>query len=49
MWRFDLNGHTIGFHTQVQKFCFVLLSTKQIVPCESYAEEVSFQWSHHSK
>ena len=29
--RFQLNGHTIGFHPQTQK---VQLHTKQIAPCE---------------
>jgi len=29
------------------KFHFFLNSAKQIVPCESAAEEVSFEWSHH--
>ena len=37
--RFHLNGNTIGFHPQTQK---LELRTKQIVPCESTAEEVSF-------
>ena len=35
--RFYFNGNTIGFHPQTQKF---ELHTKQIVPCESTAEEV---------
>ena len=38
--RFHLNGNTIGFHPQIQK---LELHTKQIVPCESTAEEVSFE------
>ena len=42
--RFLLNGHTIGFHPQTGK---LKLHTKQIIPCESPAEEVSFEWSHH--
>ena len=42
--RFLLNGHTIGFHPQTQK---LKLCTKQIAPCESTAEEVSFKWSHY--
>ena len=42
--RFYLNGHTIGFHPQTQK---LELHTKGIVPCESTAEEVSFEWLHH--
>ena len=39
--RFHLNGDTIGFHPQTQK---LELHTKYIVPCESTAEEVSFEW-----
>ena len=39
--RFYLNGHTTGFHPQTQK---LEQHTKQIVPCESSAEEVSFEW-----
>ena len=42
--RFHLNGHTIGFEAQTQKF---QLHTKRIIPCESTAEEVPFEWSHH--
>ena len=42
--RFYLNGSTIGFHPQTQK---LELHTKYIVPCESTAEEASFEWSHH--
>ena len=42
--RFRLNGHTIGFHPQTEK---LEAHTKQIVPCERTAEEVSFEWSHH--
>ena len=34
----------MGFRPQNQK---LELHTKQITPCESTAEEVSFQWSHH--
>ena len=36
-----LNGNTIGVHPQTQK---LKLRTKQIVACESTAEEVSFEW-----
>ena len=39
-----MNGHTIGFHPQIQKF---QLHTKEIVPCESTTEEVLYEWSHH--
>ena len=39
-----MNGKTTGFHPQTQK---LELHTKQIVPCENAAEEVSFEWSHH--
>ena len=39
-----MNGDTIGFLPQTQK---IELHTKQIVPCESTAEEVSYEWSHH--
>ena len=39
--RFHLNGDTIGFHPQTQK---LELHTKYIVPFESTAEEVSFEW-----
>ena len=28
------------------KFCFANIE-KQMVPCKSTAEEVSFEWSHH--
>ena len=42
--RFHLNGHTIGFHPQTQE---LELHSKQIVPCESTAEEVSFELSHN--
>ena len=38
--KFLFNGNTIGFHPQIQK---LELHTKQIVPCESTAEEVSFE------
>ena len=41
---FHLNGNTIGFHPQTQK---LELHTKQIVPCESTAEEILFEWQHH--
>ena len=41
--RFHLNGHTIGFHPQTQK---LELHTKEIVPREGTAEEVSFEWQH---
>ena len=40
--RFHLNGNTIGFRPQIQK---LELHTKSIVPRESTAEEVSFEWS----
>ena len=39
--RFHLNGNTIGSHPQTQK---LELYTKQIVPRESTAEGVSFEW-----
>ena len=39
--RFQLNGHTIGFCLQTSKVRTTEF-TKQIVPCESTAEEVSF-------
>ena len=39
--RFRLNGNTIGFHPQTQK---LELHTKEIVPGENTAEEVSFEW-----
>ena len=42
--RFHLNGHIIGFHPQTQK---LKLHTKQLLECESTAEEVSFEWSYH--
>ena len=33
---------------QVKSQNFILLNTeKQMVPCKSTAEEVSFEWSHH--
>ena len=38
---FHLNGNTIGFDPQTQK---LELHTKYVVPCESTAEEVSFEW-----
>ena len=40
-----MNGYTIGFHPQTQK---LELRTKHRAPCESTAEEVSFEWLHHS-
>ena len=43
--RFHLNGNTIGFHRQTQK---LELHTKQIVPCESTAEEISFEWQQNT-
>ena len=42
--RFYLNGNTIGFHPQTQK---LEMHNRSIVPCESTAEEVSFEWSYH--
>ena len=42
--RINLNGNTTGFRPQTQK---LELHTKLIVSCESTAEEVSFEWSHH--
>ena len=39
--RFHLDGNTIGLHPQTQK---LELQTKKIVPCESTAEEVLFEW-----
>ena len=39
-----IHGHTIGFHQQTQKF---EQRTEQIAACESTAEEVTFEWSHH--
>ena len=42
--RFHLNGNNIGFHPQTQK---LEIHTKYIVPCESTAEEVSFEWKQH--
>ena len=42
--RLHLNGHTIGFHPQTQH---LEPHTKQTVSCESTAEEVAFEWSHH--
>ena len=42
--RFQLNGHTIGFRPSTQE---LELQSKQIVPCESTVEEVSFEWSHN--
>ena len=39
-----MNGNTTAFHPQTQK---LELHTKQIVPCENTAEEVSLEWSHH--
>ena len=43
--RFHLNGNTIGFHLRSQK---LELHNKQIVSCESTAEEVSFELQHHT-
>ena len=37
-----VHGNTIGFHPQTQKLMY--LHTEQIVPCESTAKEVSFEW-----
>ena len=34
----------MGFHPQTQK---LELHTQYIAPCESTAEEVSFEWQHH--
>ena len=39
--RFHLNGNATGFHPQTQT---LELHTKYILPCESTAEEVSFEW-----
>ena len=39
--RFHLNGNTIGFCPWVLK---LELCTKEIVPCKSTVEEVSFEW-----
>ena len=36
-----MNGNTKGFHPGTQK---LELHTKQIVTCESTAEEFSFEW-----
>ena len=38
---FFLLGYTTGFDPQCEK---LELHTKNIVPCESTAEEVSFEW-----
>ena len=38
---FHFNGHTIGFRPQTRKLGHCI---KQIVPCESAAEELSFEW-----
>ena len=38
-----MNGNTLEFHPETQK---LKLHTKQILPCEKTAEEVSFEWSH---
>ena len=38
--RIRLNGNSIGFHPQSRK---LELHTKQIVPCERTAKEVSFE------
>ena len=37
----QLNDHTIGFRLHTEK---LELNSKWIVPCESTAEEVSFEW-----
>ena len=39
--RFHLNDNTIEFRLEAQK---LELHNKKIVPCESTAEEVSFEW-----
>ena len=39
--RFHLHDNTVEFRSEAQK---LKLHTKQIVPCESTAEEVSFEW-----
>ena len=39
-----MNGNTRAFHIQTQK---LEINAKQVVPCESIAEEVSFELSHH--
>ena len=36
-----MNGNTIGFHPLTQK---LELHAKEIVPCESTAEGVSYEW-----
>ena len=36
-----MNGNTRAFHPETRK---LELHTKQIVPCENTAEEVSFEW-----
>ena len=41
--RFHSNDHSAGFRPQIQK---LELHAKQIVSCESTAEEVSFERSH---
>ena len=41
--RFHLNGNTTGFYSQTQKL-ELHRDTKCIVPCESTAEEASFEW-----
>ena len=38
-----MNGNTLEFHPETQK---LELHTKQILPYEKTAEEVSFEWSH---
>jgi len=38
--RFHLNDHTIGFHTPTKE---LELHSKEEMPCESTAEEVSFE------
>ena len=42
--RFHLSSHIKRFRSRTQK---LELHTKQIVPCENTAEEVSFEWSHN--
>ena len=39
--RFHLNGETMEFHPQTKK---LEQRKKQIAPCESTVEEVSFEW-----
>lgn len=42
--RLHLNVHTMGFHVQTHK---LKLHTYWIAPCESTAEQFSYEWSHH--